>query len=182
MSGVSINLDGTVGCLSGSGVVPMSTADNFENAEPSILASPGDMHRITKAGISFGKLSMVERKQFHKESVDQALSCKTGDLSASEAARRVALMYNINIVECDKAKIKVTVYSRIRASKALDDIDVVVPSEPVVATTANIGHAAMGAKRRPAGADGAIRPAAKRVLMPATCYRRQSCNGRLRVH
>ncbi len=37
MSGVSINLGGTVGCSSGSGVLPMSTADNFESAEPSIL-------------------------------------------------------------------------------------------------------------------------------------------------
>ena len=53
-------------------------------------------------------------------------------------------MYNINIVECDKAKIKVTVYSRIIAIKALDDIVVVVPSEPdgIVAATTNLGQEA----------------------------------------
>jgi hypothetical protein len=64
-------------------------------------------------------------------------------------------MHNIHIVECDKAKIKVTVYSIIRVAKAMDDIGVVVPSEPVVAATANIGHEARGAKRRRAGTDGA---------------------------
>jgi len=59
MSGVSINLGGGVGCSSGSGVVPMSTVDNKKNAKPSILALLSDMHRITKAGISFGKLSIM---------------------------------------------------------------------------------------------------------------------------
>ncbi len=65
-------------------------------------------------------------------------------------------MYNINIVERDKVKIKVTVYSRIRATKALDDIVVVVPSsEPdgIVVVTANIGQGARGAKRRRAGSE-----------------------------
>ena len=51
-------------CHSGSGVVPMWTADNLKNAELSILASLSDRHRMTKAGISFGKLCMVERKKF----------------------------------------------------------------------------------------------------------------------
>jgi len=99
---------------------------------------------------------MVERNQFYEEAVDQVLSCQTGNLSASEAARRVALMYDINILECDKAKIKVTIYSRIRAAKSMDDVVVVVPSEPVDvgAATTNIGHEARGAKRRRAGADG----------------------------
>ncbi len=48
----------------------MWTADNFENAEPSILALLSKTHRITKAGTGFGKFSMVERKQFYKEVVD----------------------------------------------------------------------------------------------------------------
>ena len=157
MSGVIMNPGSSVGCHSGSGVVPLSTADNLKNAEPSILASLSDRHRMTKAGISFGTLSMVERKQFYKEAVDQVSSCQTGNLSAAEAARRVALMYAINILECDKAKIKVTVYSRLRAAKLMDDIVVVVPvipSEPVDSATANIGQEARGAKRRRAGVDG----------------------------
>ncbi len=89
MSGVSLNLGVTAGCSSGSGVVPMSKADNFENAEPSILALLSDKHRITKAGICFRKLSMVERKQFYKDADDQVLSYQTGNLIALEAAHRV---------------------------------------------------------------------------------------------
>ena len=57
-----MNPGSSVACHSGSGVVPLSTADNLKNAELSILASLSDMHRMTKAGIRFGKLSMVERK------------------------------------------------------------------------------------------------------------------------
>ena len=87
-----MNPGSSVACHIGSGVVPLSTADNLKNAELSLLASLSDRHRMTKAGISFGFLSMVERKQFYKEAVDQVLSCQTGNLSASEAARRVALM------------------------------------------------------------------------------------------
>jgi hypothetical protein len=66
-------------------------------------------------------------------------------------------MYDINIFECDKVKIKVTIYSRLRAAKSIENVVVVVPSEPVDAgvATANIGHEARGAKRRRAGADGA---------------------------
>ena len=64
MSGVAINLGSFVGCHSGSSVVPLSTTENSKNAEPSILASLSDMHRKTKAGINFGYLSMVKRKQF----------------------------------------------------------------------------------------------------------------------
>jgi hypothetical protein len=48
-------------------------------------------------------------------------------------------MYDINILECDKAKTKVTVYSCLIAAKLMDDIIVVVPSEPVDVATANIG-------------------------------------------
>ncbi len=61
MSGVASNLGSFVGCDGGSGVVPLSTAENSKNAEPSILESLSDMHRVTKAGIIFGYLSMVER-------------------------------------------------------------------------------------------------------------------------
>jgi hypothetical protein len=63
-------------------------------------------------------------------------------------------MYDINILECDKAKIKMTVYSRLIAATAMDGSGIVVPSEPVDVATANIGLEARGAKRRRAGADG----------------------------
>ncbi len=72
--------------------VTLSTAENTKNVEPSILASLSDMHRMTKAGISFGYLSIVERKQFYIEAADDVLSCPTGNLIASEAARRVAMV------------------------------------------------------------------------------------------
>ena len=156
MSGVAINLGSSVGCHSESGVVPLSTADNSKNAEPSILASLSDRHRMTKAGISFGVLSMIERKQFYMEAVDEVLSCPTGNLSAAEAARKVALVYGITIADCDSAKIKVTVYSRLRAARAMNEFVVDVPIEPsAIVATANNGHEARGAKRRRAGAESA---------------------------
>ena len=157
MSGVAINLDNSVGYHSESGVVPLSTADNSKNAEPSILASLSDMHRMTKAGISFGILSMVERKQFYKEAVDEVLSCPTGNISAAEAARKVALVYGITIADYDSAKIKVTVYSRLRAARAMNEFVVDVPIEPsVIVATANNGHEARDAKRRRAGVASAV--------------------------
>jgi hypothetical protein len=87
VSGVVINLGITVGCHNGSFVMPMSTANNLKNAEPSILPSLTERHRMTKARIGFRKLSMVERNQFYKEAVDQALSCQTRNLGATEEAR-----------------------------------------------------------------------------------------------
>jgi hypothetical protein len=74
---------------------------------------------------------MVERKQFYMEVVDEVLSCPTGNLSASEAARKVALVCGIIIADCDNAKIKVTVYSRLRAARAMNDFIVDVPIEPL---------------------------------------------------
>ncbi len=60
MSGDAINPGSSVGCHNGSGVVPLSTTDNFRNAEPSIIASLSDRHRMTKVGMNFGKLSMAK--------------------------------------------------------------------------------------------------------------------------
>jgi hypothetical protein len=141
MSGVAINLGSFVGCHRESGVVPLSTAENSKNAEPSILASLSDKHRMTIAGISFGIFSMFERKQFYMEVVDEVLSCPTRNLIASEAARRVALVYGINIADCDSAKIKVTLYSRLRAAIAMNDFVVDVPIESSTNTAiANNGH------------------------------------------
>jgi len=82
------------------------------------------------------------------------LSCPAGYLTASEATRQVALVYNINIADCDKAKRKVTVNSRLRAARAMNDFVVDVPIEPSADTVAaNTGHEARGAKSRRAGAE-----------------------------
>ncbi len=114
MSGVASSLDGSAGHHSESGEKPMSTADNLPAAQPSLLASLRDRHRITKAGIYITMLSITERKQFYNEAVDSVLSCSTGNLSGLEAARRVALVCGINIAECDKAKIRVAMSNRLR--------------------------------------------------------------------
>jgi hypothetical protein len=65
-------------------------------------------------------------------------------------------VYNINMLECDKTKIKVIFYSLLTAAKQMDAFDVVVPAEPNVdVTTANNGHEARGKKRRRAGRESA---------------------------
>ncbi len=118
MSGVDVSFEGSAGPRSENEVMSLSTtADKLQNAEPSILASLNDRHRLRKARISFDKLSMIERKKFYKEAVDYVSSCPTGNLTASEAARRVAMMYTINIPDCDRAKIRVIVCSRLGALK-----------------------------------------------------------------
>jgi len=64
MSGIDVSFDGSTGPRNESEVMPLATANKLQNAEPSILALLSDSHRLTKAGISFAKLSMIERKQF----------------------------------------------------------------------------------------------------------------------
>ena len=153
----------------------MSTADNLPAAQPSLLASLRDRHRVTKAGIYMSMLSITERKQFYNEAVDLVLNCPTGNLSGPEAARRVGLMYGINIAECDKAKIRVAMSNRLRSARAIAGFLVDVTSEPAdIAATANIGHEARGAKRRRAGVASAT---AKKVLTKTTSTRcrRPSC-------
>jgi len=134
--------------------MPLSTADKLQNAKPSILASLSERHRLTKAGIRFDRLSMIERKQFYDDHVSK---CSTGNFGVSEVARQVAMLNNINdIPNCDRAKISVTACSRLRASKAMDELFADLPSEAVVdIATANNGHMARGAKRRHACSDGA---------------------------
>jgi hypothetical protein len=164
MSGVDVSFEGFAGPRSESEVMPLSTADNLQHAEPSILASLSDRHRLTKAEISFDKISMIERKQFYKEAVDHVSNYPTGNLSASEVARRVAMLYNINIPDCDRAKIRVTVCSRLRSSKAMDELFMDLPSEATAdIAIANNGHAERGVKRRRASSDGAKTRDAARV-------------------
>jgi hypothetical protein len=146
MSGFDVNFEGSAGPRSESEVMLLSTADKLQNAETSILASLSDKHRLTKAGINFDKLSMIEMKQFYNEAVDHMSSCTSGNLSASEAARRFAMLYNINIPYCVRAKIRVAVCSRLKSSKAMDEFVADLPFEADVDTaTANNGHAARGA-------------------------------------
>ncbi len=86
MSGVASSLDGSEGHHSEGGEIPMSTAGNLPVAQPSLLASLRDRHRITKAGIYMIMLSITERKQFYNEAVDLVLNCPTGNLSGPEGA------------------------------------------------------------------------------------------------
>ena len=131
----------------------MSTADNLPTAQPSLLASLRDRHRITKSGIYINMLSITERKQFYNEAVDLVLKCPTGNLSGPEAARTVAMVYGINIAECDKARIRVPMNNRLRSARTIAGFIADVTSEPIDdgVATANTGHEARGAKRRRAG-------------------------------
>ena len=80
------------------------------------------------------------------------LKCPTGNLFGLEAACRVAMVYGINIAECDKAKTRVTMSNRLRSAKAIAGFVADITSEPIdVVATANIGHEASAAKRRRAG-------------------------------
>ena len=90
----------------------MSTAENLPNAQPSLLTSLRDMHRMTKSKIYMNMLSIIKRKQVYNEAVDLVLKCPTRNLYGHEAARRVAMVYGINIAECDKATLRVTITSR----------------------------------------------------------------------
>ena len=113
---------------------------------------------------------MVERKQFYKEDVDQVLSYQAGNLSASEVPRRVALMYDINTLECDKAKIKVTIHSRLRAAKSMDNIVSSFSTSRLMLVLLPLTLGMMrGVISVDARAPMVQRPAAKRGLMPATC-------------
>ena len=53
MSGVDVSFDGSAGPHIESEVMPLSTTDKLQNAEPSILASLSDKQRLPWAGISF---------------------------------------------------------------------------------------------------------------------------------
>ncbi len=98
---------------------------------------------------------MVGRRQFYKEAVYQELSCPTGNLSSTESARRVALLHDIIIADCDNAKIKVIIYCRLRGAKAMEGVNGVdsLPEPMDDFATANIGHEARGLKRLRAAVD-----------------------------
>ncbi len=130
MSGVASSLDGSAWHNSESGGIPMSTADNLPIAQQSLLASLRNKHRITKSGIYLNTLSITEMKQFYKEAVDLVLNCPTGNLSGLEATRRVAMVYGINIAECDKTKIRMAMNNRLRSSRTIARFFVDVTSEP----------------------------------------------------
>ena len=61
-----MNSSSFVACHSGSGVVPLSTADNLKNAELSILASLSDICRMTKAGTVLERCLWSEGNNFTK--------------------------------------------------------------------------------------------------------------------
>ncbi len=96
MSGVAINLGNFVGCcvlLKHVWCCAPVDGRKLEKCEPSILASLSDKHRMTKAGISFGILPMVEGNQFYMEDVDEVLSFPIENFNASEARCRVGVRH-----------------------------------------------------------------------------------------
>ena len=156
-----------------------TTGDNVDNADVSILVSLSARHRVTKAGFKFSQLSLVERKQFYAEAVNHVTASPTGNLTAMEAACRVASMYNIVIQNCDRGRIKTTVNSRlITARSLLGHVDGVSSEQPVSSTTAidNSGQKSRGEKRRRAPV---VRAAAGNVddadvcTLPSTKQQRQ---------
>ena len=46
---------------------PLTTVDNVQVVDTSILASLSNRHRITKGGVKLIQLKIVERKQFYHE-------------------------------------------------------------------------------------------------------------------
>ncbi len=150
MSGVPFSLDVSARQYSESGVMPLSTAGNMQNAEPLLIVSLREIHRITKTRIYMDMLSIKERKHFYNETVELVLECPTRNLIApNEAPRRVAMLYDINIAECDRAKIRVKTSNYLRAAKMIAGLLDDIPSEPTdVDATANNGHETRGAKRR----------------------------------
>jgi len=127
-------------------VSPPSTLENFEIVETSILASLSERHRITKAGLKFADLTSKERKQFYKEVVDHVVDCPTGNLTAFETSMRVAILYIIGVVDCDRGRIKTSVNSRLVAVKHLNNLSTSSPSE--APATANVVVLHYGEKRR----------------------------------
>ncbi len=113
-------------------VRPPTTADVVQT---SILASLSDKHRITKGGVKFNALKISKVKQLYQEAVGRVINSKTGNLTAMEAASRVTMMYNINIAEIDRPRIKASVNNNIRAAKVvIPMIEILSDHDQVTAT------------------------------------------------
>ena len=110
-------------------VSPPSTLEHFEIGETSILSSLSQRHRITKAGLRFADLTRKETKQSYKEVVDHVVVCPIANLTAFEAAMRVAILYKIVVVDCDDGMIKRTVNLRLVAAKHLNNPSTSSPFE-----------------------------------------------------
>ncbi len=93
--------------------VPVSTTDNLQNVETSILALLSGMHNMAIRRLNFDKLAIADRKHFYKEAVGHVLISPTWNLIAHDASCRVALLYNINIAYCDRAKIQLSIYHQV---------------------------------------------------------------------
>jgi len=79
-----------------------STPTTDDVVKTSLMASLGDRHRITKDGVKFNVQKPIEVKLFYLEASGHVLNCETGNLTAMEAASRVAMMYNINVTDIDR--------------------------------------------------------------------------------
>ena len=111
-----------------------------------MLASLSERHRLTKAGLKLAHLTSKEKKQFYEEAVNHVLNCPTANLTAFEAAMRVAMLYNIVVANCDRGRIKTTVNSRLVAAKEIKNLDASIPSEAPAIAKDVVLH--VGEKRR----------------------------------
>ena len=100
-----------------------STPTTEDVVQKSLLASLGDKHRMTKGGVKFNVLKPIEVQQFYQEAVVHVLNCGTGNLTAMEAASRVAMMYNINVADIDRPRIKGSVNNHLKRSQSFQAYD-----------------------------------------------------------
>ena len=115
-------MSGAAHVSSGSARLPRGCAKPHHvepnHADPvvaSLLATLGLRHRITKSGLPFSSLKLSEKRELYQKAADHVSHCETGNLSAMQAARRVASHFDKIINISDKAAIK-SIRSQPRAS------------------------------------------------------------------
>jgi hypothetical protein len=93
--------------------------------------------------------------QLYQEAVGHVANCKTGNLTTTKVASRFAMMYNINIADIDRPRIKALVNNHLKVARALMHmIEALSKHEHITATAKAIDpdaleeYAMRGEKRR----------------------------------
>ncbi len=66
---------------------------------------------------------MIESKQIYTEADEHALKSPIEHLCAAQVARLVAMLNNISIPDCDRARLRVPMHGRVSEAKAIDGFD-----------------------------------------------------------
>ncbi len=66
---------------------------------------------------------MIESIKIHDETDDHVLKNPIEHLCAAHAARLLEMLYIINIPDCDRARLRVTMHGRVKEAKAIDGFD-----------------------------------------------------------